>query len=135
MYNAKLTYDRIVYLSEKNNIKISKINEFCSISKDTLSSSGRSKEGMKAKKIYEISKILDCSADYLLGLTDNPNSHNEKQVNTVNGNYNAVDNSSVTIGVPALDEHQKLLLELYNKLSPIEQVELISKLNNDRQDD
>lgn len=135
MYVAKLTYDRIVYLSEKSKIQISKINELCSISKDTISASAKSKEGMKAKKLYDISRILDCSVDYLLGITDDPNSHKEKSTNTVNGNYNAIDNSSVTIGVPTLDEHQKLLLELYNKLSPIEQVELISKLNKDKAED
>lgn len=85
--------------------------------------------------LIKLSKHLDVSVDYLLDINNNPNSHKEKSTNTVNGNYNAIDNSSVTIGVPTLDEHQKLLLELYNKLSPIEQVELISKLNKDKAED
>ncbi len=130
MYIAKLTYERIVDLSEKKNIKIGEINKICSISKDTLSSAAKSKEGMKAKRLYDISELLDCSVDYLLGKTDNPNAHKPQTSNSVNGNYNAVDNSSVTVNTPVLDEHQKLLIELYNKLSPMEQIELIAKLND-----
>lgn len=80
--------------------------------------------------LIKIANLLDCSIDYLLGRTDNPNSHKEQSSNTVNGNYNAVDNSSITVTTPILDEHQKLLIDLYNKLSPIEQVELISQLND-----
>lgn len=79
--------------------------------------------------LLKIASNFGCSVDYLLGRTDDPNSHKEKAANSVNGNYKAVDNSSVTVNTPVLDEHQKLLIELYNKLSPIEQVELISKLN------
>lgn len=75
MYNAKLTYDRIVRLSNEKNIQIKKINEVCGISKDTLSASAKSTDGMKAKRLYNISELLDCSVDYLLGRTDNPNSH------------------------------------------------------------
>lgn len=80
-------------------------------------------------KVFALASELDCSVDYLLGRTDNPQSHKQKSANTVNGNYNAVDNSSVTVNGLPIDDHQKLLLELYCKLSPIEQVELIASLN------
>lgn len=125
MYNAKLTYERITYLSEKNNIKKGTINEVCSISKDTLSASAKSQEGMKAKKLYDISELLDCSVDYLLGRTDNPNAHKDQSSNTVNGNYNAVDNSSVTVTTSPLNEHQKALLDVFNSFDPIKQAKLL----------
>lgn len=81
------------------------------------------------QNLIKIANYLGCSVDYLLGRSDNPNSHKDKNANSVRGNYNAVDNSSVTVNTSVLDDHQKLLIELYNKLSPIEQVELISQLN------
>lgn len=119
MYIAKLTYDRIVYLSEKNKIQISKINELCSISKDTLSASARSKEGMKAKKLYDISEIFDCSVDYLVGRTDNPKAHkssmSEIQIegtNKRNTSLNLSENEFASIKrYSALDSYGKSLVD------------------------
>lgn len=48
-------------------------------------------------KISAVAQRLDCSIDYLLGRTENPQSHKERSTNMVTGNYNAVDNSRVTI--------------------------------------
>ena len=79
--------------------------------------------------LAKIADYLDCSVDYLLGRTVNPQSHKAQATNTVNGSYNAVGSAnSVTVNTPPLDEHQKLLINLYGKLSPEEQVLLISGL-------
>lgn len=131
MYSSQIIYSRIDEMVKKLNKSMEELNQNCNLSKNTVSQSARSQEGMKAQRLYAIAEFLDCSIDYLFGRTDNPKSHKEKFTNTVTGSYNVVDvdNSSVTLSTPILDEHQKLLIELYNKLSPIEQVELIAKLN------
>ncbi|HBM99274.1 MAG TPA: hypothetical protein DD413_07580 [Ruminococcus sp.] len=86
------------------------------------------------EKVYALADYLDCSVDYLLGRTDNPQSHKNSSsvsVGSVQGNSGAIGvGNTVTNPAAPLDEHQKLLLELYNKLPPIEQVELISDLHN-----
>ncbi len=74
--------------------------------------------------LAKIADYFDCSVDYLLGRTDNPNSH---KLRSADGET-SINNSDA----PKLDEHQKLLIELYNKLSPIKQVELIASLNNEK---
>lgn len=84
--------------------------------------------------LAKIADFFDCSIDYLLGRTDNLTSH-KTQGSTVNnapisGNFNAVGSANtVTVNTQQLDKHQKLLIDLYNKLSPIEQIELINDLN------
>lgn len=122
-------------------IIVERVEKLClekSIDKRIYTKSGAGKDFMSnikkgsapsVEKVFAVANYLDCSVDYLLGRTDNPQSHKQKSANTVNGNYNAVDNSSVTVNGSTLDDHQKLLLELYCKLSPIEQVELIASLN------
>lgn len=115
---------------QKHNITAYQIAKNTGISQGTMNEYKNGKKMPTIQNLIKISDYIGCSIDYLLGRTDNPNSHKEKSANSVNGNYTAVDNSSVTVSTPVLDEHQKLLIELYNKLPPIEQVELISKLNN-----
>ncbi len=97
------------------------------IAKDTGISQGTMNEYKNGKKLptmqnlVKIANALDCSVDYLLGRTDNPKSHKIHS----NDNESCINNSDAL----RLDEHQKLLIELYNNLSPIEQIELISNLS------
>ncbi len=85
--------------------------------------------------LTKIANHLECSVDYLLGRTDNPMSHLTQAGSTVNnapisGNFNAVGSANtVNVNTQQLDDHQKLLIDLYNKLSSIEQIELINDLN------
>ena len=73
MYNSSETSTRIRQLAKEKGIQMSELQEKCGLSKNTIVQSGKSQEGMKAKNLYAISEILDCSVDYLLGRTDNPN--------------------------------------------------------------
>lgn len=129
MYNPQILNDRIKTRASSKNQSIKDILSSCNLNINTINQM-TNKKGIASFRLAKIADELDCSVDYLLGRTDDPHSHKRQTANAVNGNYNAVDNSSVTVNTPVLDEHQKLLIELYNKLSPIEQVELIAKLNN-----
>lgn len=82
--------------------------------------------------LVKIADHLECSIDYLLGRTENSQSHNcvsSMSVGDVYGNNGAIGVGNTVNAATALDEHQRLLIELYNKLSPIEQVELLSEIN------
>lgn len=114
-----------------------KINNLCKLKHTTITqlcidvtgSSGNlstwKKGYMRSDYLLKVAQILDVSVDYLLGRTDNLNSHKEHLKNTVNGNYNAVDNSSVMVTTTPLNEHQKALLDIYNKLNPVQQAQLL----------
>ena len=49
--------------------------ENCNLSKNTLSSMLSGGSTPKSENLAKIADYLDCSVDYLLGRTDNPNSH------------------------------------------------------------
>lgn len=79
--------------------------------------------------LAKISDYLNCSVDYLLGRVDNPQAHktgNTVSVGDVSGNSGAIGvGNTVTNSATPLDEHQKLLLDLYNNLSTMEQAKLL----------
>lgn len=120
--------NRIEDLCKQKGLKRQNVYIKCGVGKD-FGVSLRNGSAPSIEKVYALAEYLDCSVDYLLGRTDNPQSHKAQATNTVNGSYNAVGSAnSVTVNTPPLDEHQKLLINLYGKLSPEEQVLLISGL-------
>lgn len=138
VYNSQITYDRIKERAKSTNMSIKRLNSLCSLSENAISSAAKSQEGMKAKNLYAISECLDCTVDYLLGKTEDP--HSYRQANSLIGNISNVSNNSGIVGSvgstinnepTALDDHQKLLLELYSKLSPADQIRLINQLIDD----
>lgn len=72
MYNPQTTVIRIKALSESKSLKQKDINQKCGLNKNTINSSANSKMGLNAKALFDISNLLNCSTDYLLGRTDNP---------------------------------------------------------------
>lgn len=70
MYNPQTTVMRIKELSDSKSIKQKELNERCGLNKNTINSSANSKMGLNAKALFDISNILNCSTDYLLGRTD-----------------------------------------------------------------
>ena len=70
MYNSQVTAYRIKQLARDKNISINDLLTRCGLSKNVISQSSKSEEGIKAKNLYNIAEILNCSVDYLLGRTD-----------------------------------------------------------------
>lgn len=124
MYTAQFVIDRVQSLIRERGLKQKIVLLECGINENTLIRMTDNK-GISSFYLAKIADYLGCSVDYLLGRTDNPNSHKEQSKNTVSGNYNAVDNSSVNVGTVAMKPQAEALLETFNNLTPLEQAKVL----------
>lgn len=72
MYEAVHIAERIKSLAKQKKIQIKTMLEGCNLSKNTLSSMLSGGSTPKSENLAKIADYLDCSVDYLLGRTDNP---------------------------------------------------------------
>lgn len=86
----------------------------------------------KGETLLKIADTFDCSVDYLLGRTDNPQAHKNTSsvsVGDVSGNSGAIGiGNTVTNSTAPLDEYQTRLLELFDELTIDERTELLGDL-------
>lgn len=99
MYNSQETSTRIKKLAKEKGIQMIELQELCGLNKNAVAQAGKSQEGMKAKNLYAIAEMLECSVDYLLGRTNDENGSS----NYVNGNNSVQavqnDNCEITLNV------------------------------------
>ena len=79
MYNSNHVADRIKFRAKELNISIKQLLIDVDLGKNTMSNFKTSMP--KADNLAKIADYLDCSVDYLLGRTDNPDSHKSKTKN------------------------------------------------------
>ena len=118
MYNPQITVERITILRNEKNISLVSLNEACNLNKNTIKMSETSKNGLSAAFLFDISNYLDCSTDYLLGRTDNPNITNSisNTNTTVNGTQaNVINNNQEPITEPT-DEMTRELIKAFRTL-------------------
>ncbi len=72
MYNPQNVADRINNLSKQKNIQQKNMLEECGLNKNVISTMLSRGSMPKADNVAKIADYLDCSVDYLLGRTDNP---------------------------------------------------------------
>ena len=75
MYESGLIADRVKSLSKKKGIQTGEMLVLCGLNKDTLSTMQRLNAFPRADRLARIADYLDCSVDYLLGRTDDPEAH------------------------------------------------------------
>ena len=73
MQNPQETANRIKVTSKSRGISISKLLSDCSLNKNALFTMQSSGYYPRVEALAKIADYLDCSVDYLLGRTDNPN--------------------------------------------------------------
>ena len=73
MYNAQQVAERIKEQAKFKNILIKNMLDECELNKNALSSMLSRGSWLQANNLARIADYLDCSVDYLLGRTDNPN--------------------------------------------------------------
>lgn len=74
MYIAQTTKDRIKQICKDKKLNAKQMLVDCSLGANAIQQINDTK-GMASFSLAKIADYLDCSVDYLLGRTDNPNSH------------------------------------------------------------
>lgn len=74
MYVSQTTKDRIKAFVKKKGFVISKMLEECGLNTNTLNQISEER-GLSSFSLAKIADYLDCSVDYLLCRTENPDSH------------------------------------------------------------
>lgn len=72
-YKSNEIAQRIKLIAKQRKIKIATMLKECHLSKNALSSMSSGGSTPKSENLAKIADYLDCSVDYLLGRTDNPN--------------------------------------------------------------
>ncbi len=71
MYNAQITKDRIKSCCKNRKINMEEMLSSCNLGVNAIRQINDTK-GMASFSLAKIADYLDCSVDYLLGRTDNP---------------------------------------------------------------
>ena len=75
IYTSVEIAEKIKYLAKSKNIMIKTMLSECGLSKNAISSMLSGGSTPKSENLAKIADYLDCSIDYLMGRTDNPDSH------------------------------------------------------------
>lgn len=75
MNNSQETANLIKSLAKYKGVSISKLLLDCELNKNSLYTMQSSGYFPRVEALTKIADYLDCSVDYLLGRTDNPDSH------------------------------------------------------------
>lgn len=141
MYNAQLTISRVQSELKAKKITQKKLLSDCGMSENTLKKMSDN-NGMASFSLAKIADYLDCSVDYLLGRTDNSQSHKEGNyvaINGVSGNSNsfigngASGDVTVNNAVPQ-NSQETTLIKIFEMLDDVKRSKILTyadNLNND----
>ena len=82
MYNTQYTVERIKSRCKTKCIQVGKMLADCELSKNALSSMQSRGSWLQANNLAKIADYLNCSVDYLLGRTDNPEINKSNNIET-----------------------------------------------------
>ena len=133
MYTAQLTIERIQALIKEKGLTQKEVLKQCDINENTLKRMTDNK-GMSSFYIAKIADRLDCSVDYLLGRTDNPNVTGGAYINGDNNNngQQAI-NGNVTVNgtaVPNKDTLTEQFMQKFEQLDFDDKVDVMQYVKN-----
>ena len=113
MYVSQEVSDRIKNLIQKKGYNVKVVLKSCDINVNALNK--KTENGLYSFNLAKIADYLDCSVDYLLCRTENPNAHkthandvhincDEQQLNDIIKIYNQLDNVGKAKLLIAADE-------------------------------
>lgn len=114
-------YEKVEMLCKQKGINISNLGDALGIKVDKSTISHWKKGAVpRASTVKAIADYFEVTVDYLT----NGSATVETAFNTVNGNNNIIGNGN-TVGTP-LTDHQKALLELFDKMDIVKQAQLLA---------
>lgn len=128
LYTAQTTIDRVQKQIKSKDLIQKAVLEKCGINENTLKKMTDNK-GISSFSLAKISDELDCSVDYLLGRTENPQSHKSIAITTgdIKDNNNSVignGNSDIYI-TGSIDTITADLLKVFEKLDSFKKAKLL----------
>lgn len=129
MYTSTILADRIKARAKEQHIQLKTIWKEIDITDNTLTNL-RKGSMLGADTLALIADCLNCSVDYLLGRTDNPNISTKTYINGENGIQTvvggAIENNTVTIS--ATDEMTKEIGLLLSNLTYRQKTDLMKQI-------
>lgn len=107
MYNSANVAERIKIIAKARNISIKQLMEEVGLGLNTMANMKTSMP--KSDNLAKIADRLNCSVDYLLGRTDNP----------------TIEKIIVAQGAPLLRDKSSTIVDVFDKLDPIDQAKLL----------
>ncbi len=134
MYNSPSVAERIKLRAKDKGITVKETLEKSGLGFNTMSNMKTSMP--KGDTLGKIADVLDCSVDYLLCRTENPQSHlsgNSVSVGKVSGNSGIVGNVvGSTIHRTYLENPQEIaLIDLFRKFGAVEQSRIVTRLDDE----
>ena len=126
MYDTTKLAEAIKSKAKENSYAMAKLLSNCDLGKDTINTMARRGSWIQADSLAKIADELDCSVDYLLGRTSNPQSH---KAGVSIGDVSNVSNSSIgvgnTINAAPLSEQEAANVDNVKRLNVIQEAELL----------
>lgn len=126
MYNSHTLSTRIRNLVKEKGFVQKEMLSACELNENSLNQIS-DKKGLSSFSLAKIADYLECSVDYLLGRTDNPNITNSisNTNTTVNGTQANIINS---VNSPeTIDEMTNELLKVFKTLSFMDRLDILNK--------
>lgn len=125
--------ERIKLCAKEKNITVKSLLQDAGVGEKMVSNmSGKNGSYPQSDKIAQIAKVLNCSVDYLLGRTDNPEITGGAYINGNNNGIQAVshDNSKLTVnGNTKSSTDTDELMELIQDLPLVKRAEAVLYIN------
>ena len=130
MSNAQVA-TRIKEICKVRGSSISKMLEACSIRKSFIYDLEKRNASPSIEIIGQIADYLDCSVDYLLGRTDNPNISTESYICGDNNGVQAIKNNGAVMinqssKAEQQDEMTKELIKAFQSMSFTDKMEIMN---------
>lgn len=127
MYNSQETISRIKQRAKEQGIAILDLQAKCDLGRNAISQAAKSQDGMKARNLFAIAEVLNCSVDYLLGRTGSPEvTYNNHALSGDGGVAVAGGNANITISNQQKEDTE--LLDLIKSLPLKKRVKIISMI-------
>lgn len=126
MQNKQIA-ERIKSICKENRVSLTSLIAACSLSKSFIYDLEKRNKTPSVSKLNQIADYLNCSVDYLLGRTDNPNSITNGNIS--NSSVAQASGSNNRISIQSKSEYPySEVIEHLDNLSPVERRHAIADL-------
>lgn len=126
MYNSQILSTRIRKMVKEKGFVQKEMLSSCELNENSLNQMS-DKKGLSSFSLAKIADYLDCSVDYLLGRTENPQVNSSNHITT--GNIQGDNNANISIGASRKFDDAQEILEMIQELSLLQRSKIVVMIN------